>query len=172
MDIMVCQQSTYRNAWNVLAMEVHVIQLAVNASRASKLKKKIQIYENFCTFSNLTENLWKFTEEIQKVGDVASAKPDILVTQPKVANCADVKVLVPKIMNAIVKLDNVNARRIMTDISVKSVRYVKTSWICRENRNIKVYFSQFKRIKSIYFSFIRSESEFELLKYAQKSDKI
>lgn len=75
-------------------------------------------------FKNSIESFRKFTEDLQKVGGVHSAKSDILGIQPKAVNCADAKVLAPKIMNAIVKLDNANARKIMMDINATSVRYV------------------------------------------------
>lgn len=64
------------------------------------------------------------TGETPKDGDVNSAKRAISAIQQKDVKYADAKVPVPKITTAIEKLANVNARRIMMDISATSVRFV------------------------------------------------
>lgn len=65
-----------------------------------------------------------FTEETLKDGDVSSAKPAILEIQQKDVKFADAKDPDPKIMTAIEKLANANARRTMMDINAMSARFV------------------------------------------------
>lgn len=92
------------------------------------LYEKIQ-FENRIYFSIQLIHCKKFPEETPKAGVVANAKPDILEIQQKDVNSVDAKVSVRKIMNAIVRLANVNARKTTMDINATSVRYVKIYFI-------------------------------------------
>lgn len=69
--------------------------------------------------------LRKFPEGTPRAGVADNARPDISGIQQRGVNCVDVKVSALKIMNAIVRLANANARKTMTDISATIARYVK-----------------------------------------------
>lgn len=91
-------------------------------SSHENLKFEIKKWNLFLTS---IDPLRKFPEGTPRAGVVDNARPDISGIQQRDVNCVDVKVLVRKIMNAIVRLANANAKRTTTDISATIARYVK-----------------------------------------------
>lgn len=84
------EMSMQRRSMRSSQWQMHNVPVSLTINEKTKILRIIR------SFLIQSESFAEFTEEIRKVGDVDNAKQAISGIQPKVANCVDAKVPVPK----------------------------------------------------------------------------